>query len=221
MKKFLQFIGILFMGITAALTLLSGVGTSCVALDPSQYETMLGIAPFQWLYILYVLVSVAIGVLGIRATIQLAKGKKNSERSAFIALVAGIAVGVLHMTTSRALRGSSIPLDYIVYFTVLTLIIFLIFRISKVRSLVNFEKEIDNSSGAAGGMVSIVAGMLFLSVQMWAGPTHILNGINYADAFHNAMLFSGSGLILLGIGLIAKAVLFQPNTSVREQTISR
>ncbi len=47
MKKFLRFISILLMGITAAVTLLSGVGTTCVALNPAQYDSMKAIASFQ------------------------------------------------------------------------------------------------------------------------------------------------------------------------------
>jgi len=70
-------------------------------------------------------------------------------------------------------------------------------------------------------MVSIIAGMLFISVQMRASPTHILEGINYADAFHNALLLSGNGFILLSIGLTAIAVLYQPNADIGKQTISQ
>ena len=62
MKKTLRFIGILFMGITAAVTLLGGVGTTCVALNPTAYESMKAIAQYQWLYILYVLIGVALGI---------------------------------------------------------------------------------------------------------------------------------------------------------------
>ena len=71
MKKFFRFIGIMFMGITAAVTLLGGVGTTCVALNAANYDSMKAIADYQWLYIAYVVIGVALGVLGIRATIQL------------------------------------------------------------------------------------------------------------------------------------------------------
>ncbi|NQU30308.1 MAG: hypothetical protein HQ525_06535, partial [Anaerolineae bacterium] len=53
MGKFLRFIGILLMGLTAAFTILGGVGTTCVALDATKYEGMEAIAQFQWLYIFY------------------------------------------------------------------------------------------------------------------------------------------------------------------------
>ena len=209
MGKFLRFIGILFMGLTSALILLSGVGTTCVALDAAQYEGMEAIAKFQWLYILYVLAFVAFGIMGVRATIALVRGKENAYRDSLIVLVLSLIVGAIHMATSRALRenGSSMPLDFVVYAVVLTLIIFLLFSFPKIKEMVGFENGSDNGKTAAGGMTSIVMGMLFLSVQMWAGPTHIFDGINLADHFHTQMMISGGILFVVGLGLFIYAAL--------------
>lgn len=204
MKKFLRFIGILFMGITAAVTLIGGVGTTCVALNPTAYESMKAIADYQWLYILYVLVGVALGVLGIRSTIQLARKKAGAEKTSLYILFAGVLIGLIHMWTSRALRGSSMPVDGVVYITVLTLIIFLIYRNPQIREMGLFEEDAAGSSDAAGGLTAFVIGTLVLTVQVWAGPTHFISGINYADAFHNAMLIVGISIMLYGIGLFSR-----------------
>jgi hypothetical protein len=210
MKKFLRFIGILFMGITSVVTIVGGAGTTCVALNPGNYGPKFApIADFQWLYILYVLIGIALGIMGIRATIGLIKGKENAERYSLIVLVAGVVVGAIHMFTSRALRGSSMPVDGIVYITALTLVIFLLFKLPKVREMSLFLKDHSDDSSAAGGMTSIVAAALVLSVQMWAQPTHMVDGINLANAFHNTLLWIGSGLLLTGILLLAKALLFR------------
>ncbi|MBT3314018.1 MAG: hypothetical protein HN390_05350 [Anaerolineae bacterium] len=209
MGKFLRFIGILFMGLTSALILLSGVGTTCVALDATQYEGMEAIAQFQWLYILYVLAFVALGIMGVRATISLVRGKENAYRDSLIVLVPSLIVGVIHMATSRALRegGSSMPLDFIVYAIVFTLIIFLLFSFPKIKQMVGFENGGDNGKTAAGGMTAIVMGMLFLSVQMWAGPTHIFDGVNLADHFHTQMMIGGGVLFAVGLGMFIYAAL--------------
>jgi hypothetical protein len=204
MKKFLRFIGILFMGLTAAFTLLGGVGTTCVALNPTAYDSMKAIAPYQWLYILYVLAGVAIGIFGVRATIQLIRAKEGAEKSALIALVSGVIVGGIHMITSRSLRGSSMPVDGVVYTTVLTLIIFLLFKLPGVKAMDLYTKDAGVESDRSGGLTAIVIGGLVLSVQSWAGPTHLMNGVNYADAFHNALLLVGAGFILLGLGFITR-----------------
>jgi hypothetical protein len=204
MKKFLRFVGILFMGITAAVTLIGGVGTTCVALNPTAYESMKAIADYQWLYILYVLIGVALGILGIRSTVQLARKKAGAEMSSLLVLLAGTIIGMIHMWTSRELRGSSMPVDGVVYITVLTLIIFLIFRIPQIREMGLFEEDTAGSSDTAGGLTAFMIGVLVLTVQIWAGPTHLISGINYADAFHNAMLLVGISIILYGIGLISQ-----------------
>ena len=190
------------MGLTAAFTILGGVGTTCVALDATQYEGMEAIAEFQWLYIFYVLATVAIGILGIRSTIALVRGKEKAYRDALIALISGAVIGIIHIMTSRALRGASMPVDMVVYATVITLALFLILGLPKIKQMVGFEKGDDNGKIAAGGMTAIVAGMLFLSVQMWAGPTHIFDGINLADHFHTQMMVGGGTLFVVGLGLL-------------------
>ena len=216
MGKFLRFIGILFIGLTSALILLSGVGTTCVAIDATQYDGMEGIAQFQWLYILYVLAFTAIGIMGIRATVALVRGKENAYRDTLIVLVSGLVVGAIHMATSQNLRadGSSMPLDFIVYAIVFTLIIFLLFGIPSIKQMVGFEEGGTNGNAAAGGLTAIVMGMLFLSVQMWAGPTHIFDGVNLADAFHTQMMIGGGILFVIGLGMFTYAAL--SNTTIHE-----
>ncbi len=219
MGKFLRFIGILFMGLTAAVTILGGVGTTCVALNPTEYDGMEAIAQFQWLYIFYVLATTAIGILGIRATIALVRGKEKAYRDALIVLISGTVIGVIHIFTSRALRGKSMPVDMVVYVTVATLIIFLLFSFPKIKKMVGFENGSDNGKTAAGGMTSIVMGMLFLSVQMWAGPTHIFDGVNLADAFHTQMMIGGAILFTIGLGMFIYAAL--NNVEVNKTTTQK
>ena len=200
LAKFLRFIGILFMALTAAVTVLAGVGTSCVAFAPTNWgESMAKIAPMQWLYILYVILTIAIGVLGIRAVVMLAKGRQGAYKAALLALVLGLVVGVLHMITSRNLRGSSMPVDGIVYITVLTLVIFLVFRIPTIWSGVDYTKAPRKEGKKNAGAAAIVTGVLCLTIQFFMAPTHTLGGINYADAFHATMSIVGGALILTGL----------------------
>jgi hypothetical protein len=201
LAKFLRFIGILFMALTAAFTVLGGVGTSCAALFPTKWDSMAPLAAFQWLYILYVLVTTAIGILGIRAVVRLVKGKEDAYKSALLALVIGLVVGVVHILTSRALRGSSMPVDAVVYITLLTLVIFLIFRIPAIWKGVDYVKAPRKEGKKSGGAAAMIAGVLCLTIQFSMASTHTWGGINYADAFHAAMTVVGSAMILLGITL--------------------
>lgn len=205
--KVLRIVGIVLLGVTAVITLLGGAGTTCVALDASKYSSMAPLADYQWLYILYVLAGIVIGALGIWATRLLVKGRANAYRLALIALVAGLAVGILHMATSRALRGASMPVDFIVYATALTLVVFLLFRLPGVWQRVNLAGCDDDASGLGAGIATIVAGVTILTVHLWAGPTHTINGVNYADVWRTQLMVAGWSLLLAGGGLTGGTVL--------------
>ena len=203
--KLLRIVGIVFMSLTALFTLLGGAGTSCVALNPTGFgDTFAPIAKFQWLYILFVLVTVAIGVMGVRAVVLLVKGRKNAYRYSLIALLAGTIVGAIHMAFSRALRGgSSMPVDMVVYTTLLTLTIFLFFRIPGVWQGVDFEKPAgEKNTGKQAAAIALAAtGLLSLTIQFLMAPTHTIGGINYANIWHTALTIIGMVLILGGVAM--------------------
>jgi hypothetical protein len=202
LAKFLRFVGILFMSLTAGFTVLGGAGTSCAALAPTNWDSMAPLAPFQWLYILYVVVTIAIGILGIRAVVLLVKGAPNSYKATLIALVSGVVVGGIHIATSRMLRGSSMPVDAVVGMTVITLVIFLLFRIPGVWSGVDYSKAPKKANRKAGGAAALVVAGLCLTIQYWMGSTHTWDGVNYANAFNASMSAIASVLVLLGTGLL-------------------
>ena len=202
MGKFLRIIGIILMSLTAAFTVLSGVGTTCVALGAENYSSMAGIVPYKWLYVLFVIVTLAIGVMGVRAVVLLVKGRPNAYRYSLIALILGVIVGGIHIGVSRALRGSSMPVDAVFYTTVLTLVVFLIFRIPSIWQKVDFNLANAEGDDPTGGIAAIVMGVLCLTIQIWMGSTHTFYGVNYADAFHLVMTIIGWGLILIGLGCL-------------------
>ena len=199
--KFLRFIGIVLMGLTGGFTLLGGIGTTCAALFPSNYESMAGLAPFQWLYILFVITGIAIGVWGIWATIKIVRGASDSYKMSIQALIAGVLVGGYHIYMSRMLRGKSMPVDAVVYFTVLTLAIFLLFRIPYIWQGVNFSKSSTKSNLPAGGAAAIMLGILTLTIQYTMASTHTWGSVNYADVFNTSMTGIGVGLLLFGVGI--------------------
>lgn len=200
--KFLRFIGIVMMALTAGFTLLGGIGTTCAALFPTKYASMAPLAPFQWLYILFVLTGIAIGAWGIWATVKLVRGTSDSYKMSLYALVAGVVIGGFHIYMSRVLRGKSMPVDAVVYMTGLTLAVFLLFRIPFLWQGVNFEKGDRKNNRIAGGAASILLGILSLTIQYTMGFTHTWEGVNYANAFSDLMTTSGLAMLLLGIRLL-------------------
>ncbi len=198
----LRIVGIVLMSMTAAFTLMGGAGTTCVALNPTGYGSGFAkIAPFQWLFILFVIIGIAIGVMGVRAVVMLVRGSQKAYRATMIALVAGTALNLIHVIVSRALRGASMPVDAVLYTNILTLAVFLLFRIPAIWQGINYEKP--GGGGKAGKQAAAVAliavGLLTLTIQFMMAPTHTVDGINYADAWHLSLTLIGSGLILSGI----------------------
>jgi hypothetical protein len=200
--KALRIIGIIFMSLTAAFTLMGGAGTSCVALNPTGFGGKFsGIAPYQWLWIVFVVVGLAAGIMGVRAVVLLVKGTKNAWRYALIALLIGTVINAIHLLASRALRGGSMPVDGVLYMNVLTLVIFLIFRIPGIWQGVNYEKPAgEKKTGQQAAAIALVAaGLLSLTIQFMMAPTHTINGFNYADVWHAALTLIGITLILGGL----------------------
>jgi hypothetical protein len=202
LAKLLRFVGVVLMALTGGFTLLGGAGTTCAALAPTKYDSMKALAPFQWLYILFVLTGIAIGIWGVWATVKLVRGTPDSYKMSLQALVAGVLIGGFHIYMSRLLRGKSMPVDAVVYTTVLTLIIFLLFKIPTIWQGVDFTKSKASDSKKAGGAAAIIVGLFTLTVQYTMGSTHTWGGVNSADAFNTSMTLIGVGLILLGVGML-------------------
>lgn len=202
--KLLRIVGIVLMSLTAVFTLMGGAGTSCVAFNPTGYGSSFEpLASVQWLYILFVVVTVAIGVMGVRAVVLLVKGRKNAYRYSLIALISGLVIGGIHMVVSRSLRGSSKPVDMVVYVTALTLIVFLLFRIPAIWQGVNYAKpEAEKKTGNQAVAIALGAvGLLSLTIQFWMAPTHTIGGVNYADVWHIILSVIGAGLLLAGVAV--------------------
>ncbi|KAA3663940.1 MAG: hypothetical protein DWQ04_08230, partial [Chloroflexi bacterium] len=98
---------------------------------------------------------------------------------------------------------------FVVYATLVTLIVFLIFRIPSVWSQFNRSND-DDTSGMGAGVAMIVSGIIVLTVQYWAGPTHMISGINYADVWHSVLAIVGWGATLGGAVLLGNVVLRKP-----------
>ena len=214
--RVLKIVGIILLGLTAVFHLLGGVGTTCVALGAENYETMLGIVPYKWVYQLFVVGTTAIAVLAIRATIRFARGKPGAYRTAMWILVVGAAVTTVHIVISRALRGSSMPNDARLYMNLLALVVFLLFQIPGVKTALALDESSAGPTGGAGlGAAAIIMGIATLTVQIWGGANHTINGINFADVWHTQLLVVGWGAIILGLGLITRSMLRLP-TLIRQ-----
>ena len=210
-----RFLAIYLMSLTALFTVCEGTGTTCVALAAEKFgDSFAKLVDYQWLYILFVVGAIAIGVMMFRAVYLLAKMRANAYRYSIISMILGILIGGIHMVVSRSLRGSSMPVDGVVYATIVTLIVFLLFRIRGTwKKLVSGPND-DGETNLASGAAAIACGGLSLMIQYMMASTHTINGVNYGDAFHTSMTVIGWVSILVGISLIVAIYLKQKTLSM-------
>lgn len=210
--RFMRGIAIVMLAVTALFTLASGLGTSCVAINPTGFgPSMAPLARYQWLYGLFVVITTLLGVIGGVAVVQLIRGRRGAYRLALIALGGGVVIGVVHMLVSRALRGKSMPVDVVVYITLLTLAVFLVLGGRKWRGM--FEPQgtppTDSGGPLLAALTLIIGGVLTLNLPHLMAATHTWNGINWAASFPALTLGMGLGQIGMGFSMLGWRVLRQ------------
>jgi len=204
--KTLRIIAIIFMGLTAAMNTVSGVGTSCAAFLTKDYPPFWDIlvADLQWLWQSFVFVTLLIGLAGIWSVVQLVRGKSNAYRNAMILLVLGTIVNGIHVYYSQIILGSVIPVAITLLTNVITLVLFIIFGTPGLRDQIMFDGEGDPISGAtASGLTAILVGMILLSTSSWAGPSHTFaDGVNLVNVLRVPLLAGGSILTMGGLATL-------------------
>jgi hypothetical protein len=220
--KILRLVAIVLLSLTAAFTLLGGIGTSCIALAASRFaedsENMAKLVPYQWLYFILMVLTIAAAIYAIRATVRLARSRPKSYRDALIAILACLFLAAFQMISSRLLRGGSQPNDMRVYASALTLLVFLLLRIPSLLQAAQLENPSAGGDRAAGPAALVVAGITVLTVHLWAAPSHTFSsGVNWADVWHSQLAVLGWGLVIGGVVLFARRALATRN--VAEETL--
>lgn len=205
--KIIRIIAVVLLGLTAAMNLLGGVGTTCAAFFTKKYPPMWSLIDYQWLYQTLVVLTVPLGLIMIWATVILVRGKTNALRTVIWLLVVGTVLGAIHMGASLALRGAAVPANVKLYLNLITLVLFLVLTLPGVRKFVDFSKPSGASSGAtAGGLAAIVAGLLMLTAVVWAAPTHTYQGDNWVNVIYVPLMTAGTLLTVSGFGLLGYAI---------------
>lgn len=205
--KIWRVIAIVFMGLTAAMNILGGAGTSCAAFFTKQYPPMWALYDYRWLYQLLVVTTVAAGIAGIAFTVALARGRKHAFRNALILLAVGTALGAVQYFASLALRGKAIPANMKLYANLVTLVIFLVIALPGIRSKVGFDRAGGGAGATGAGLAAILAGLTILTTPMWAASSHTYLGDNWVFVLGTPLLASGGGLLLIGLVLLIRAAL--------------
>lgn len=206
--RVLRILGIVLFAIAAFFNLMGGIGTSCVALNPTGWsESMAKLAPYQWLYIVLMVVATVVAIWGILVTVGLARGKRNVYRDALIVLVLSALAAGVQTFVSQALRGKGAPQNMRFYFTAFTLIVFLLLRLPPLWRLIGgYSGPGKGNWQTPAGLSAFVGGLVVLTTPLWATPTHIgPDGANWVNVLRLPLLAGGMLLTLAGTGLLCRA----------------
>jgi hypothetical protein len=199
--KILRIVSIIFMGLTGAMNLLGGIGTVCAAFLTENFPSMMVLWDYRWLYQTLMIVTIALGLAGVWATLRLIKGGEKTYRNALIILVVGTAVGAVHYFASMALRGKATPANMKLYLNLLTLLLFLLLKLPGIRDRVDFSGSADKGVGQrAAGLTAIIVGSVVLTTHLWVGGSHVYEGVNWTHVL--GRFLSGCGLTLIASGIL-------------------
>jgi hypothetical protein len=204
--RILRIVGISLMALTVAFNLMGGIGTACVALNPTGWSAaMAKLAPYQWLYILLMVVATATAIWGIVVTIGLARGNSShAYRDALIVLVISALAAGVQTFVSMALRGKGAPQNIRFYLTLFTLAVMLLFRLPPIWTRIGgFRRGGPGDAATTAGLAAFTGGLVALTTPLWASPTHIgPDGANWVNVLRTPLLVGGAAAAMLGVVLV-------------------
>jgi len=210
----LRIIAIILVGLTAAFTLLGGIGTTCVAFNAEKYGRAFAMfVSYKPTYQLFVYVSLAAGIAGLVAAFAMVRGYKWAYWGALIIVLVSLVVAAVHMYYSSTLKGVSFfatpPENMRFYAAAITLVFLLLLRLPGIWQWANFTLPWRGrgASSAAGGLAAFVAGVITITTPLWAGPSHMLDGYNLVNVLQVPLTLGGWGLVLAGLSLLVLASL--------------
>jgi len=221
--KIIKLVSIILFGLTSAMNLLGGAGTSCVAFSNNVGYRMAfkNLMDVRWLYQIFVVTTVLIGIIGIWATIKLIKGGPTVYRKAVIVLIVGTLIGAVHYITSLTLNGKAAPANVKFYLNLITLLVFLALNLPGIRNKIDFTSGGSGKTEktAAAGMAAMVIGIIVLTVFDWAAPTHTMNGQNWVYVFYAPLMVSGITFLVGGLGTLVWSVFSMFNQEIEQKSL--
>lgn len=219
-EKNLRTTGIVLMALTTAMNILGGTGTVCAAFLHKIFPLVYILRPvdYRWLYQVFMIVTILIGLVGIWATTALVRGRNRAYLNAVIVLVVGTIVSGIHFFTSLTLTGFVIPTFMKFLANVITLLVFFIFGLPGVRERVDFSEPRDATTQmTSGGLAAILVGILTLSVKTLVGASHVNEGVNWVDVLKTPLNVSGLILTIGGLVFLLKPLLGRLLEFVRQR----
>jgi prepilin signal peptidase PulO-like enzyme (type II secretory pathway) len=202
--KTLRTVAIVFMGLTAAMNILGGIGTVCAAFLTRDWPSMWAFYDYQLQYQVLMIVTIIIGIICTWATLGLVRGSKRAYLNALAILIVGTIVAGIQFYASLQIRGKATPANMKFFTNAITLVLFLILRLPGIREHVDFTSSRDRTSQAtSGGLTAIVVGLILLTTTIWTSSSHTFDGSNAAEILQIPLTAGGVIFTLGGLARMA------------------
>ncbi len=199
--KTIRTVAFVFMGLTAAMNLLGGIGTVCAAFLTRDFPPMWVFYDYQLRYQILMIVTIIIGILCVWATMGLVRGGKNAYRNALVLLIVGTIVAGFQFFSSLAIRGKATPANVKFFTNAITLLIFLLIKLPSIRERVDFSQPGGGPTEAnSAGLTAIVVGSILLTTPIWVGSSHVFQGNSWVDVLRVPLILGGTFFVLGGLG---------------------
>lgn len=208
--KILRVIGILLLGMTAGINLLGGAGTFCAAFSNNVGYRMAfkAIMDYRWIYQIVMVLTIPTGIAGIFALIKVIRGKADAFKFTMIVLIIGTLLGGTQYVASMVLRGKATPANVKFFTNIATLVYFAVLQIPGIKKMFDDSGPADKSEkNAAGGLTAFIAGIITLTVFIWAGPSHTYFGENWVFVFETPLVIIGTTLVVGGFLVVLREIL--------------
>lgn len=193
------------LGLAAAANLVGGLGTSCVAFGAERFgDRMALLAPYKWLYVLFVVAGTATGAYEAWAASGVARGTAQEFRHAVLSLAAGALVAGSQAGVSFVLRGSGAPADMRAYLTLAVLAAVLLAGGLGAFGRHPEDGPAPDAASEAGGVALISASAVLLSSPLLMRATHTLGGVDHSRAWGWLLPAAGAGLAVAGAWKVAR-----------------
>ncbi len=196
--KILRVVAMVLMGMASAMMILGGIGTICIAFWPEKYPSLVVMVQVKPIFQVAAILTILAGLLGVWVTVRLRRFTKQNYLYAVYVLLLSLATASVKMYFSYRLRGKVAPTHIRFILSLVVLLYFLLLRLPGLWDKVQVTQA-DGKGATGAALSSIIGGILTLTVQYWAGPTHTFNGVNYADVWHTQLAMLGGALVLGGV----------------------
>lgn len=200
-SKTLRIVTLVLLSLAAAMTLLGGVGSTCVAFNAEAFGAAFApMIPVKPVLQALVVVSIVAGIVGVVGIVRLARRAPRAVWWLVGFLAVGLAASGIQFWYSLTLRGSTAPNNVRLYLTALALAWLLVLGLPGMWRRAGFDRTRPDpgGTGTAAGLAMIAAGLLTATTPWWAASTHVVDGVNTAEVLQLPLLAAGALLAAAG-----------------------